>query len=224
MAHQQTNRGGLPTQHWYDTAFDSRTAQQGPLHYAGPYEHHLYLSKQQMANETVRLLWSLSQRLEARTGGLIKVQRPRHDTDRERPDLQIKYNFNMATQRDMQSMEEVKLHLGTIRWRTMATGEFRKTNGHMSQSPDNGPGIFHLNPTTTKHQMQPIYADLAMAPEITPPDVTTTNGDHMACSQQQHKGYELFKLNDTTTHTDHKTTLTTIVTCCTPSQTKDSPS
>ena len=81
---------GYPThQQWPNTAFDSRTAHQDLLHRVENYKHQRYLSVQQMADETLLLLRSLSQRLrrfQARTGGFVKAQCPRHGTDWETTD------------------------------------------------------------------------------------------------------------------------------------------
>jgi hypothetical protein len=85
MAHQQTNREGLPTRQGPHAAIDSRTAHHDLLHRVENYGHQRYPSLQQMADETVLLLQSLSQRLrrfQAQTGGFMKAHRPQNGTNR----------------------------------------------------------------------------------------------------------------------------------------------
>ena len=89
MAHQQTNCDVFPTLQRQNTALDPSTAQQDLLQGVENYKHQRYVSVQQMANETVLLLRSLSQRLQrfqARTHGFIKTPRPRNATDQETTD------------------------------------------------------------------------------------------------------------------------------------------
>ena len=85
MAHQQTNHEGLPTQRRPHAAPATRAVHQDPLHCMRDYGHQRFPDVQQVADETVTFLRSLSQRLrrfQAHTGGFAKATRPQTGTDR----------------------------------------------------------------------------------------------------------------------------------------------
>ena len=89
MAHRQKNRDGPLTRQRLNAALDPDTAHQDVLHHLENYGNQPYVSVLQMADDTVLLLRSLSQRLrhfQANILGSVKTPRPRNISDQETTD------------------------------------------------------------------------------------------------------------------------------------------